>query len=107
MVQPPNVVVIAEPQVARILQVSLRKAAGAEVRTAANATEALALMAEKRPTALVVDTGSSHLDLMATVQELQTSPAAAGIKVVLVDGRDPQRLLDKLFSAPGGDSAQP
>ena len=104
MVQPPNVLVIAEPHVARILQVNLRKAAGAQVRVAGDATQALALMGEERPTAVVVDTGSSHLDIMETVKLLQTTPVAAGIKVVFVDGRDPQSMLDKLF---GPHSAGP
>jgi CheY-like chemotaxis protein len=100
MVQPPNVVVIAAPDVARLLQANLRKSAGATVRTAGSAPEALALLAEERPSAVVVDTGSSHLDIMETVKVLKTSPVAAGIKVVFVDGRDPQRMLDQLFGPP-------
>jgi two-component system KDP operon response regulator KdpE len=83
-------VVDDEPQILRFLRPSLA-AAGYDVVTAATASEALKLAAEKAPNAILLDLGLPDLDGKEVIQRLR---AWSQVPIIVVSARD--REIEKI-----------
>ena len=79
-------VVDDEPQVARLVEVNLKRA-GYGVRIAYDGEEALKKIAEERPDLVVLDVMMPRMDGFEALKQLKANPETADIRVIMLTAR--------------------
>lgn len=80
-------VVDDEPQVLRLLQLSLEQA-GYQVSTAENGQEALEFVANTKPDLVIMDSVMPVMDGIEALQQLKNNEATADIPIILLTAKD-------------------
>ena len=74
-----------------LVQSAVLRRAGYEVLVAADAVSAVSVAVRERPQAVIMDIGLPGGDGTTVMQRLHALPSLAGVPVIMVSGRDPQR----------------
>lgn len=83
-----SVLIVGGEQALRRLIVETLAHDGGEVREAADALEALSMIAARQPDTLVLDLARPGLDGFVAIKRLLESPEARGLPVVVLTGRE-------------------
>lgn len=81
------VVIEDDPDLRKLIQVTLQFTAGWEVATAEDGPAGIAAVRERRPDAVVVDLMMPGMDGYEVCRQLKTDDATAGIPLVLLTAR--------------------
>ncbi len=82
-----------------VAESAVLRRAGYEVLAAGDAVSAVAVAVKERPQAVILDIGLPGGDGTVVMQRLHALPALAGVPIVILSGRDPQRYRDEALSA--------
>lgn len=80
-------------------QSAVLRRAGYEVLAASDAVSAVSVAVRERPHAVVLDIGLPGGEGTVVMQRLHGLPALAGVPIVVLSGRDPQRYRDDMLAA--------
>lgn len=82
-----------------VAQSAVLRRAGYEVLVATDAVSAVAVAVREKPQAVILDIGLPGGEGTVVMQRLHALPALAGVPVVILSGRDPQRYRDEILAA--------
>jgi DNA-binding response OmpR family regulator len=82
-----------------VAQSAVLRRAGYEVLVATDAVSAVAVAVREKPQAVILDIGLPGGEGTVVMRRLHALPALAGVPVVILSGRDPQRYRDEILAA--------
>lgn len=76
-----------DPDIQKMIQLTLKFQGGHQVTLASDGLEGLAKAAEEQPDAILLDVTMPHMDGYETCRRLKADPATAAIPVIFMSGR--------------------